>query len=490
MRSIKKYLFLLITLSIFISACAPDQSAQNLQAPELTASAESAVILPAQMPTRPQYSPGEIVSYHAQSGDTIPAVAAHFNTTVEEIRENNPIIPDSATTLPTGLPMQIPIYYEPLWGSSFKILPDSHFVNGPLQKDFDTIAYVNSQAGWLKDYEDLAGGYPIIGGEIINKIAENYSISPKLLLAIIEYQTGAVTQKNLYNPDLPYPLGIRDSSYKDLYQQLIKAATLLNNGYYGWRSGFLDYFEHRDGSLEYIDPWQNAPSAALQYYFGQILDKNEYLLATSGQGLLKTYTDMFGDPWLDNFELLPGSLEVPEMQLPFETETVWAYTGGPHTAWGVGEPFAAIDFAPANIKSGCVPTDQWVTAVAAGTIVRTDVGTAVLDLDDDGYEQTGWAIFHLHLKTDTIPPVGTHLNAGDPIGLPSCEGGKSTGTHVHMARKYNGEWIAAGGTLAFNLSGWQVIDGDEPYEGLLIRYSQMVEASTVGEFYSRISLDW
>ena len=38
------------------------------------------------------------------------------------------------------------------------------------------------------------------------------------------------------------------------------------------------------------------------------------------------------------------------------------------------------------------------------------------------------------------------------------EGGHVTGTHVHIARKYNGEWIPADG-LAFNLEGWVAHDG-------------------------------
>ena len=33
------------------------------------------------------------------------------------------------------------------------------------------------------------------------------------------------------------------------------------------------------------------------------------------------------------------------------------------------------------------------------------------------------------------------VNPGDNIGRPSCEGGFSNGTHLHLARRYNGEWI-------------------------------------------------
>ena len=83
------------------------------------------------MPTRPLYQPGELVDYVAQTGDTLPALAAHFNTTEAEIRESNPILPKRVTTLPPGLPMKIPIYYQSLWGNPFQIIPDSIFINGP-----------------------------------------------------------------------------------------------------------------------------------------------------------------------------------------------------------------------------------------------------------------------------------------------------------------------------------------------------------------------
>jgi LasA protease len=83
-------------------------------------------------------------------------------------------------------------------------------------------------------------------------------------------------------------------------------------------------------------------------------------------------------------------------------------------------------------------------------------------------------------------PVGTHLKAGDPIGRPSCEGGHATGTHVHIARKYNGEWILAGGPLAFNFDGWVVENGDAEYQGKLVRFSQVIRACECSDKASQV----
>mgnify|MGYP001817902260 FL=1 len=68
-------------------------------------------------------------------------------------------------------------------------------------------------------------------------------------------------------------------------------------------------------------------------------------------------------------------------------------------------------------------------------------------------------------------PVDTRVDVGDPIGHPSCEGGFSESTHLHFARKYNGEWIAADGPLPLILSGWQVFSSGAEYEGTAVRGS-------------------
>lgn len=434
--------------------------------------------LPAPLPTRPAYQPGALVDYTAQSGDTLTALASRFNTTVAEIRAANPIIPDSATTMPPGMPMQIPIYYRPLWGTPYRILPDSLFVNGPAQQGFDPVAFVDQQPGWLKNHSETAGGVERRGGEIVAFVAENYSVSPRLLLAIAEYQTGALTK--LYPPSLDtrYLLGKEDYHKAGFYRQLTWAADLLNDAYYRYREGRLGIFEHLDSRLERPDPWQNAATVALQFYYSRLYDGDRYTRAVSAVGLAQTYASLFGDPWANEQAHIPGSLVQPAMQLPFEPNLMWAYTGGPHNPWGEETgPLAALDFAPPSVKGGCADTDQWATAVADGVISRKGTAIAVLDLDGDGDERTGWSVFYLHLESATIPPAGTVLKAGDRIGKPSCEGGKATGTHVHMARKFNGEWMLAEGTLAFNLEGYVARNGSQPYEGTLFRNGQTIYAS-------------
>jgi murein DD-endopeptidase MepM/ murein hydrolase activator NlpD len=477
------YFLTYLSILMLVASCAPvspDTNLQNMITPIVPTS------LPAPTSGRPEYAPGELIDYTAQSGDTITALAKRFNTTEKEIMAANPIIPIDATTMPQGLPMKIPIYYLALWGPAFQSIPDNAFVNGPSQIGFSTPAFVASANGWLKNYSVYAGGEMRTGGEMVDYVAQNYSVSPRLLLALLEYQAGALSQPN--QPSGEYALGLRRTFYDGIYLQLVLAANTLNNGYYAWRNGDLTELELLDKTITRPDPWQNAGSVALQYYFSRIFSGDKFYTSIGPDGLARVYRDLFGDPWADHVVTLPGSLQQPALRFPFLPGQVWAYTGGPHTGWGTGEPYAAIDFAPGSETSGCVtvPQDQYATAMADGLVVRSDIDGTVIDLDKDGDERTGWVLYYLHLATNARVPVGREVKAGDPVGYPSCEGGHVTGTHVHIARKYNGEWILADGPLAFNLEGWVAHDGSQAYLGTLTRGAATIIACDCSNATSQI----
>lgn len=475
------------TALILLASCDLRSANSNAVPASAPRQAEEIHDLATPLPVRKAYKPGELVNYTAQTGDTLPALARRFNTSVDEILQANPHIPGDATTMPPGMPMQIPIYFRALWSSPYQIIPDHAFVNGPTHVGFNTAAFVETHSGWLKTYRVYAGGKWRSGAEMVDHVALNYSISPRLLLAILEFQAGALTSPE--PPERKNILGISRTFWESPYLQLILAANTLNNGYYGWRTGNLLEFEDAARILIRPDPWQNAGSVALQYYFSRIFTGEEYALATGPEGLAQTYKNLFGDPWQDPFELIPGSLQQPELMLPFQYDQTWSYTGGPHTGWGTGEPLAAIDLAPPSEKAGCVPPkpENYVTAMADGLVVRSGKDGVVLDLDMDGNERTGWVLFYLHLANEQRAPLGMELKAGDKIGYPSCQGGHSTGTHVHIARKYNGEWIVADSPLPMTMNGWVVRNGSREYLGTLEKGGAIVTACDCGAAYTAIN---
>jgi LasA protease len=497
MNKLYQSTYLLIILAIALSGCG-NASTQNLfpQTSEIALqTTNNALVINQQnitttpLPTRPAYSPGELVDYVAQTGDSLPALASHFNTSVEEILAANRFIPSDATTMPPGMPMKIPIYYQPFWGSQYQILPDSLFINGPAQVDFDTPTFVAQHSGWLRGYTEYAFDGNRTGAEIVDHVALNFSVSPRLLLALLEYQDGALNLPSMPEGISEYPLGYQDWQHKGMYLQLVWAANLLNNAYYNWRHGALVEFDHLDGTQERPDPWQNAATVALQFYFSRLVDGDQYARAVAKDGFAQSYRQLFGDPWQAEIHHIPGSLTQPTFALPFSPGFTWAFTGGPHTGFGDGEPLAAIDFAPGALSSGCVTTDEYTTAVASGVVSRSEAAVVVLDLDGDGDERTGWVVFYFHIEAKDRAPSGKFLQVGDPIGHPSCEGGEATGTHVHIARKYNGEWIPADSIIPFNLGGWVVHKGLVEYEGTLTRGGRTVIACTCADASSQINAD-
>ena len=99
----------------------------------------------------------------------------------------------------------------------------------------------------------------------------------------------------------------------------------------------------------------------------------------------------------------------------------------------------------------------------------------IQDLDGDGFEQTGWNFLYAH-GYEGSNRSRERVKAGDRLGHPSCEGGFSNGSHLHFARKYNGEWIAADGVVPFNLSGWIVDSTGKEYDGWLRKGEKSLEA--------------
>ena len=428
------------------------------------------------------------LQYFAQSGDTLISLATRFNVhpfeivSDREIPENGLITPGQLLMLPQRLLVTTP---------NIILLPDSEVVYSPSALDFITEIYVETVGGYLSDYTEYLSFNGISSGpEIVEITALNHSINPRLLLSLLEYNSNWVLGEPGSFSEESYPMGHVNVEETELSIQLSWAAKQISIGYYGWRSGSLTEIEFKDGSVLRIAPDLNAGTVGLMYYFAQIYTRDKWFGAIDPiNGFIALHKTMFNDP-RDRAAiiepLLSPGIQQPEMILPFRVGDTWAYTGGPHGAWSIEGAQAAIDFAPGSAAGGCSPSEVWAVASASGIVTRVEHGVLVLDLDGDGKEQTGWALFYLHILPHPTMKVGKWVNQGELIGKPSCEGGRATGTHLHMARKYNGEWIQANETIPFVLSGWTVVPDLTPYKGTLTKGNITITASDKGAFTSRI----
>jgi len=424
--------------------------------------------------------------YDVQPGDSLNSIAGRFGVSAIYIARANSIANPDLLAIGQRLVIPAPKPQDP--GPTLKLIPDSELVYGPMSVYFDLYGEINGRGGYLSQYVGEVDGEQRSGAAIVQLVAERYSVNPMLLLALLEYQSGWLTQASPSADTLTYPMGYAAYTWEGLFSQLSWAADQLNLGYYRWQAGWTGPYLLADGSVVPPGPGINAGTAAIQTFFAQLSTIDTWRIQLGESGFAAVLGALYGDPFTRRVEpLVPSNLEQPVLQLPFEPGITWSFTGGPHSAWGDWAGWAALDFAPPGFAYGCVLSNEWAVAAADGLIVRAENGEVLLDLDGDGYEQTGWVLLYMHVESrDRVAP-GTMVRAGDRIGHPSCEGGVTTGTHLHLARKYNGQWIPADGDLPFVMDGWVSSGAGWPYDGYLERGDVTLEACACRDDTNQIS---
>lgn len=430
--------------------------------------------------------PTETQEYTVVAGDSLQKIARKFGVDIRSIIHANEI--ENPDLIVPGQRLEIPppIPRDP--AGPFKIVPDSELVYGPAAATFDSAAFIRSAGGHLSRYSEDINGVTFHGAQTLERIAREYSVNPRILLAVLEYQSGWVTGAASNETLETYPLLNVNVWRKGLWRQLSWAGNTLNYGYYLWRVNALPAFILADGSVVPANNTANAGTVGVQYLLSELYGYEGWRQAVGENGVFATYTRLFGDPFQYAVEpLLPPDLAQPPLQLPFEPGDVWAFSGGPHGGWGDGSGWAALDFGPPGEPRGCLPHDSWTVAMADGKVVFSGDGIVIQDLDSDGLWQTGWSLLYLHIETRNRVPAGTELKAGDRIGHASCEGGVANAAHIHIARRYNGEWIPADGPIPFNLDGWISEGHGQAYNGFLRRDGQVIEAWNVRRPENQIS---
>jgi LasA protease len=413
--------------------------------------------------------------YVVQPGDSLGLIAGNFGVGVSYLMAANGLYnPDY---LAVGQVLHIPAPVLQPQGPADKLIPDSELVNGPSQVFFDVRSVIRQWDGALAHYSESVEGHDLSGAQIIQLVGDRYSVSPRLLLGLLEYQGGWLTQRHVSADAAAYPMGFVSSGWEGLFAQVSWAANQLNAGFYLWQAGWSGPIGFSDGTVVPPGDGLNAGTIGLQYMFAQIYPVERWRHVVGPDGFIKVYSTVFGNPFDWAVEpMLPVDLSQPAMQLPIEAGQTWSFTSGPHGGWDSGSAWAALDFAPPGDALGCVQSNAWVTAVADGVIVRTGNGEVLEDLDQDGNEQTGWVVLYMHVESRDRVQEGETVEAGQRIGHPSCEGGVADGTHLHLARKYNGVWISADRGIPFDLDGWVSAGTGIQYDGTMTRDGVTLEA--------------
>ena len=469
----------------------PSEIALSTLATPLSASSsqiQSATIAPLPTLDPTTVVPLEQSEYVVQVGDTLSDIANRFNISINTlVRLNQLTNPD---VLYVGQILKLPGPPQ-LVSPAIKTLPDGALIRGPDSGAIDLAEFISQQTGYLKQYYEswvygAASGGVVTetrsAAQIIESVSLEYSIDIRILLTLLEYQGKWLSDPFPVAERLSQPIVVGNAFPNGLYRQLSWSANQLNYGYYGWRYGTLKSINSFSGERFQLSSGLNAASAAIQAFFSQIHPNAIWERDISSEGFLKTYREYFGDPFTFASDIVHSShLKQPNLNLPFAPGETWYFTGGPHTGWGSNSTWGALDFAPPDAgqySSSCFISQFPVLAVADGLVVHSDSGLVLQDLDQDGDPGTGWLMVYLHISSEERVKEGVTLSAGEIIGYPSCEGGYSTATHLHIARRYNGEWLPADcmncpenlDVPAFDLGGWQAVGVQyREYQGRLVR---------------------
>ena len=147
------------------------------------------------------------------------------------------------------------------------------------------------------------------------------------------------------------------------------------------------------------------------------------------------------------------------MRLPWPTGYSWR-AGGAHSNTGSGWPYSSLDFYN-PYGGGWGSNTPWVQAANSGQIVRFS-SCHMRIIHSSGYATSYYHMSNLQYGSNT------YVNRGDWIGKYAnnksqalCEGGQSTGPHLHFSLLRNGSFTSLQG---HSLSDFNVYVGNSNYD--------------------------
>ena len=355
-------------------------------------------------------------------------------------------------------------------GISGDVLSDGEFVYGPNVGNFDIQAYLLKKAPQLAQYADDLNGR-----------AYYYSINPRIYLTLLEVRSHLISNPDPSKNDDPF--GLKSGGF---FSQIDEISTAMVSAYYlhlytysaiPGKARKLPPVATAGGESIAVSPETNAGSYGVMAALALIEDKTKLptiLDNNQPDGFYQTYQRLFPNktPTSETNQVYyPGSIgaqSVPvdllQLQLPYLKGESWIFNGVHDAAGGnVGDPFvnaASIDFSPSWPAWGVDTSKMWVAAAASG--VPNKVSNCSFRIDHGN----GWETSYYHL--DNIQIFSGWINQNDKIGVIAnnlaqaiCNGGFSTGPHLHLSLRRNGVFVAINGTP---LSGWYIHSGRWNYD--------------------------
>jgi len=333
--------------------------------------------------------------------------------------------------------------------------------------NFDIEAYLASQAPHLLPY-----------AEQISHWAGYSSISPRVLLALMEQQSGVLRSANLSAQQLAQPFA-KLSAQPDFAGQLRDVADQLATRLYSepqqpGASEFssaqtpsaLDFlFEHSEQQTlsQPLSEPQTQQHTAAANQFGQIYRQ---LFAEDFKLVDRRADSQANSQQVQNDPVILAGPANGFLQFPFPLGQSW-HVGGAHTNTGSGNyPMSSLDMSQGG-GWGSNQSGRWVAASAAGSFKRHSSCFAEV-VHSGGWSTTYYHLMNIQYNTGATVSKNTKIaNPANTQPQALCNGGASTGPHQHWSLKQNGSWTHLNGVY---VSGWQITATGSSYDTNCSRY--------------------
>ncbi|WP_051311809.1 pre-peptidase C-terminal domain-containing protein [Zooshikella ganghwensis] len=304
--------------------------------------------------------------------------------------------------------------------------------------------------------------------EVISHWSGYSSISPKVLIALIEQQTGLITNKHLNISEFNKPFGDLSEKYgfsKQTEDIAIKLSTFFYNNENKKRNAISvtsTALEQLFSTTSQQTSTDNLPEQHIRKRLDNFYTIYYRLFPVTSYEKQEFSTEQKQDE-SNNQNMLNPRLVVPPnnlLQLPYLLGKAWYY-GGSHTNTGSGTyPQSSLDLNNGGVW-GSDTSHLWVAAAAAG---RAKVHSSCnLEIVHEG----GWSTTYYHLDNiqvrtnDTVSRNQKVANYASNKSQALCQGGHSTGPHQHFSLKKDGRFYHLNDV---KLSGFKVHTGRDSYD--------------------------
>lgn len=334
--------------------------------------------------------------------------------------------------------------------------------------------------------------------ETIMHYAGYYSINPKLLISIAESKSRLATSPS--KKSYLFPFG--DLSNKEGFEAQIKdVANKLSKRFYAYRKLALNI-----GNENYVLLNDSMPSSAATIAVASLLkvsnqpefigtvDKRSKIKdlrvgldkkklkknKVSITSILNSYENVFAETKdiftqysveklegkstfnpLSNRVMAQNSSYMPNLYLPWRSGWNWQATGGAHGYDGSSWPLSSLDFAYVAGNYGWGGDKPAVFSSHGGTVTWLS-SCQMRVTHSSGLATNYYHMDNLQYRSGSKINAGTYIGEyANTKGAALCEGGQSSGPHLHISLMKNGYWESMQG---YAFSGYYIQVGTSNYD--------------------------